>query len=184
MFEWSKSKKIFAFIRFLSCESTLGLHLHWAWFCAWFYGIVSKWVHCVSTLYIIADSDALCKWCLKQWRIQDFPEMGAPSLQGAPTYNYAKFSHNCMKLKEFGPWDASKILLCRSVIVKALRDISVFHKCFHWIQWNVRDPGASTVPTRHMWETWSLNWAQFMLQWFIGFPEFAESTEGKTPMRQ
>ena len=27
-----------------------------------------------------------------QWRIQDFPEVGAPTLQGAPTYDFAKFS--------------------------------------------------------------------------------------------
>ena len=41
---------------------------------------------------------------LTQWRIQDFPEEGAPTLHGAPTYDFAKFSEkNCMKLKEFGP---------------------------------------------------------------------------------
>ena len=26
-----------------------------------------------------------------QWRIQDFPEEGAPTLQGAPTYVFSKF---------------------------------------------------------------------------------------------
>ena len=41
----------------------------------------------------------------------------------------------------------------------------------------VRDQNATTAPARHMWETGSLNWAQFMLQWFIRFPEFAEFTE-------
>ena len=41
---------------------------------------------------------------LTQWRIQDFPEVGAPTLHGVPTYDFAKFSQkNCMKLKEFGP---------------------------------------------------------------------------------
>ena len=35
----------------------------------------------------------------------------------------------------------------------------------------------TAVPAKHMWETESLNWAQFMLQWFIIFPEFAEFTE-------
>ena len=29
----------------------------------------------------------------------------------------------------------------------------------------VRDQNATTVPARHMWETGSLNWAKFMLQW-------------------
>ena len=38
-----------------------------------------------------------------KWRIQDFPEVGAPTLGGAQTYNFAKFPKNCMKLKEFGP---------------------------------------------------------------------------------
>ena len=36
----------------------------------------------------------------------------------------------------------------------------------------VRDPDASTAPARHMWG--SSIWAQFMLQWFIRFPEFSE----------
>ena len=38
----------------------------------------------------------------------------------------------------------------------------------------VRDQDVTTAPVRHMWETGSLNWAQFMLQWFIRFPEFTE----------
>ena len=48
----------------------------------------------------------------------------------------------------------------------------------------VRDQDATTVPARHMWETVSLNWAQFMLQWFIRFPEFSEFLFhlGKTPI--
>ena len=40
----------------------------------------------------------------------------------------------------------------------------------------VRDQDATTVPARDMWDTISLNWAQFMLQWFIRFPEFVEFT--------
>ena len=52
---------------------------------------------------------------------------------------------------------------------------------------SVRDQDATTVPARHVWETGSLNWPQFTLQWFIWFPEFAEFTEfqlnlGKTPI--
>ena len=71
----------------------------------------------------------------------------------------------------------------------------VFHKCFRWIQWQnichyckraqtchsatpcVRDQDATTALARHMWETGSLNWVQFKLQWFSRFPEFAEFTE-------
>ena len=68
-----------------------------------------------------------------------------------------------------------------------------FSKCFHWIQWQKYSPlqfkDLNLLPlvwetrmplqhqTKHMWETGSLNWAQFMLQWFIRFPEFAEFTE-------
>ena len=51
----------------------------------------------------------------------------------------------------------------------------------------VRDQDTTTAPARHMWETGSLNWAQFMLQQFIRFPGFAEFSEflfhlGKTPV--
>ena len=39
-----------------------------------------------------------------QWRIQDFPEEGAPTPQGGRQHtNLPKFPKNCMKLKEFGP---------------------------------------------------------------------------------
>ena len=52
-----------------------------------------------------------------------------------------------------------------------------------------REQDATTAPARHMWETGSLNWAQFILQWFISFPEFAEFSEflfhlGKTPLSE
>ena len=76
-----------------------------------------------------------------------------------------------------------------------------FLNVFHWIQriqWQkiydirrtrtshtatscVRDQDATTAPARHMWETGSLNWAQFMLQWFIRFPEFTEFSESSAP---
>ena len=39
-----------------------------------------------------------------QWRIQDFPEEGAPTLQGGCQHTILpNFPKNCMKLKEFGP---------------------------------------------------------------------------------
>ena len=51
-------------------------------------------------------------------RIQDFPEVGAPTLGGGEGGRQhmmlPNFSKNCMKLKEFGA-AALKILLCRSV---------------------------------------------------------------------
>ena len=40
---------------------------------------------------------------LYQWRIQDFPEMRAPTLGGGGHTMLPKFPKNCMKLKEFGP---------------------------------------------------------------------------------
>ena len=48
----------------------------------------------------------------------------------------------------------------------------------------VRVQDATTAPAIHMWETGSLNWAQFMLQWFIRFPEFSGLPFhlGKTPL--
>ena len=62
-------------------------------------------------------SDPSAKYLDKlQWRIQDFPEEGAPTLRGAPTYDFAKFSQKLHEIEEFGPpgGAASKILLCRS----------------------------------------------------------------------
>ena len=42
--------------------------------------------------------------CDNQWWIQDFPEEGAPTLQGGRQHTILpNFPKNCMKLKEFGP---------------------------------------------------------------------------------
>ena len=40
-----------------------------------------------------------------------------------------------------------------------------------------RDQHATTGPARHIGETGSLPWAQFMFQWCIRFPDFAEFNE-------
>ena len=48
----------------------------------------------------------------------------------------------------------------------------------------VRDQHATTAPSRHMWEIGSLNWARFMLQWFISFSEFTEFSENSAPFRK
>ena len=90
------------------------------------------------------------------------------------------------------PWSAC-ILNRKNSSWKLLNQIiGVFPKCFHWIQliqWQkylslkglepatscVQDQDTTAVPARHMWETGSLNWAQFMLQWLIIFPKFAIS---------
>ena len=39
--------------------------------------------------------------CRKQWRIQDFPQGGAPTPKSAIIFQF--FAENCMKMKEFGP---------------------------------------------------------------------------------
>ena len=36
-----------------------------------------------------------------QWRIQDFPQGGAPTAKSAIIFQI--FAENCMKMKEFGP---------------------------------------------------------------------------------
>ena len=52
----------------------------------------------------------------------------------------------------------------------------------------VKDQDSTTLPPRHMRETGSLNWIQFMHHCFFRFPEFIGFTEflfclGKTPIR-
>ena len=48
------------------------------------------------------DTNPLC--FAMQWRIQDFPEEGAPTPQGGRQHMILPiFPENCMKLKEFGP---------------------------------------------------------------------------------
>ena len=39
--------------------------------------------------------------CYDQWRIQDFPQGGAPTPKIAIIFQF--FAENCMKMKEFGP---------------------------------------------------------------------------------
>ena len=57
-----------------------------------------------------------------QWRTQDLPEVGAPTLGGGGCQHtiLPNFPQNCMKSKEFGSGGgahASNILLCRSATV-------------------------------------------------------------------
>ena len=52
---------------------------------------------------------------LYQWRIQDFPEMGAPTLGGGGDIRCCQFSQKLHEIERI--WTrgrASKILLCRS----------------------------------------------------------------------
>ena len=36
---------------------------------------------------------------IRQWRIQDFPEVGAPTPRGAPTYDFAKISQKLHEIE-------------------------------------------------------------------------------------
>ena len=93
-------------------------------------------------------------------------------------------------------WHSDGVLLTKRHVFTSYTSTSgkaiwVVPKCFCWIQWQkylslsglqpatscVRDQDATTAPARHMWETGSLNWTQFMLHWFIRFCEFTETTE-------
>ena len=42
-----------------------------------------------------------------QWRIQDFPQGGAPTPKSAIIFQF--FAENCMKMKEFGPPGGARI---------------------------------------------------------------------------
>ena len=57
-----------------------------------------------------------------QWRIQDFPQGGAPTPKNAIIFQF--FAKNCMKMKEFGPqgggarpWRPPWIRQCNCLIV-------------------------------------------------------------------
>ena len=43
----------------------------------------------------------------KQWRIQDFPQGGAPTPKSAIIFQI--FAENCMKMKEFGPPGGARV---------------------------------------------------------------------------
>ena len=75
------------------------------------------------------------------------------------------------------------------------RNMWVSPKCFHRIHsitknilnkksirtwstlWERERAGFTTETERHLYQRGSSNWPQFMLQWFVRFPEFAQFTE-------
>ena len=82
------------------------------------------------------DNNRYCS--IMQWRIQDFPEEGAPTLQGGRQHTILpNFPENCMKLKEFGPpgGRTSKILLCRSATVMGCW-YQIFILSFHCVKFS------------------------------------------------
>ena len=48
----------------------------------------------------VYSKTSVCLICSHyQWRIQDFPEVGAPTIQGVPTYNFAKYSQELHEIE-------------------------------------------------------------------------------------
>ena len=67
------------------------------------------------------------------------------------------------------------------------KSICHFSKGFEHTTSCIWGQDATTELPRHVWESRSFNWPQFMLQWLIRFPGFVEFTEfpfylGKTPL--
>ena len=56
-----------------------------------------KSVQCRRRIFVICK----VKQVQVQWRIQDFPQVGAPTLQegGTPTYDFAKFSQKLHEIE-------------------------------------------------------------------------------------
>ena len=64
--------------------------------------ILREWRHHFVALSTNLNAD--------QWRIQDFPEEGAPTLRGGRQHTILpNFPKNCMKLKEFGPPGGARV---------------------------------------------------------------------------
>ena len=60
--------------------------------------------------FVCLDNVFGCGWDLNQWRIQNFLEVGTPTLGGVRQHTILpKFPKNCMKLKEFGSQGVSLV---------------------------------------------------------------------------
>ena len=74
-----------------------------------------------------------------QWRIQDFLEVGAPNLQGVPTYDFAKFSQKLHEIERIWtrrarPSHPFYIRHCLRLFLEMNMTL-LWHKCFKSI-WN------------------------------------------------
>ena len=76
-------------------------------------GANSQW--CANLLF--------CKLFAKnQWRIQDFAQVGRQPSNGAPTYDFAKYSQKLHEIERiWTPGRATKILLCRSATENCMK---------------------------------------------------------------
>ena len=77
--------------------------------------LFSTEINCISGKKYFLFPKTTSEMYAIQWRIQDFPEEGLPTLQGAPTYDFAKISQKLHEIERiWTPGGASKILLCSS----------------------------------------------------------------------
>ena len=64
-----------------------------------------------------------------QWRIQDFSEVGAPTLQGAPTYHFAKFSPKLHKIERIWTPGARPLRPLKSANEIICTDLQILEAC-------------------------------------------------------
>ena len=62
---------------------------------------VAKGGHLLYDLFLQGQLEFATGFVCIQWRIQDFPQDGAPIPKIAIIFQF--FAENCMKMKEFGP---------------------------------------------------------------------------------
>ena len=65
--------------------------------------VVTQFFNIITAIDFDAKKPARYSWELVQARIQDFPEVRAPTLRGggAPTYDFAKFSQKLLVVAEY-----------------------------------------------------------------------------------
>ena len=124
-FGWANSRKhIFHRIYYVYCNlGTVTSHN----FCLCFW-------QCKHTIKLHSHTCDLLYYAIAIVIIQDFPEEGAPTLQGGRQHTILpNFPKKYMKLKEFGPpgGRASKILLCKSAtVIGRFRNGLCTHFCY------------------------------------------------------
>ena len=71
----------------------------------------------------------------KQWWIQDFPEVGAPTLRGELTYDFAKFSQKMHEIeRNFILRGAHPKFCCVDPPLERLKDTEVNMECSGWTE--------------------------------------------------
>ena len=97
--------------------------------------------------------------------------------------SFFQFLTFCLKKRNIKVWKMSFWLMFSLNSLKIFDKI-LYKRLFEPAISCVRDQDATTAPARH-----TLNWLQFMLQWFVRFPNIAEFIHfpfhfGKSPYEQ